>query len=703
MVFDYCTFDLTSSVNGLKMFDFSSSLTNVVANLSFRACDIRATDISLCSLYVIGGEDTVVLKKGGDGSYGTLTQLTSSAAPTMTFVNEQGLTISFGKDGTSGVNTIYVLGEPIKTPYGYIPFMYQSAELYPFVAFDGEGNFINVSSTFFGPNSSTSIFNYAKTYLAANSWNGTSYGDNARTVVIYMRRDYAMDSAERFDNVAQVQGLLTVDLGGFTMTAPQDRVMIPAVAKPWSGSGDAAVFPSVFLFKNGSVVLKNRPLFQLESWGGSSNLDVSGKIFSFTFENIDFSVVGSTANFLANYTVNSGTPDSVANPDVNFINCRIDLTGGISDMTLFNLGSKNINTAVTVKGGSIIINDALTKLYSKSADTEGYLVFGRDDSGSYTLLELSQQITPSAEKYDLQDGRSAAFVKLDERDDVAIYVLKPSVDYVPSTNLTLDRDLILNVYLPLEGLVSFTLDGVEYTDLAALSDTKVTVDDREHYLVSIPLPASGAARRIPLCAKVNLGGDSFEVSFELSVLGYAKRLISTGTDVEVKLMKDILSYVRAAYNFFDKTDADAIAEIDATLGKDYDESNAPAFGQDATVPEEGLDAAAFVLDAVPAIRFYLPDGADPAAYSFFIGDKALDTVLGEDSRGRYLEMKVYAYAMCERFDCAVNGESVGSYSVKSYYEFAKSTENTELIRLVERFQRYAESAKAYRESVAEQN
>ena len=106
-----------------------------------------------------------------------------------------------------------------------------------------------------------------------------------------------------------------------------------------------------------------------------------------------------------------------------------------------------------------------------------------------------------------------------------------------------------------------------------------------------------------------------------------------------------------------------------------------------------------MLDATPAIRFYLKDGASAEAYAFYIGDAKVNTVFGTDTNGAYVEIDVYAYAMCETVTYTVNGEAGGSYHIASYYAYAQAGTDASLVALVDRMWRYFQSARAYRNSV----
>lgn len=135
---------------------------------------------------------------------------------------------------------------PLVTKYGVIPETYADVEKYPFVIFDENGNCIGAHANFLDIASSydnAGSVHIAKVYMAKNNyWDGEGYGDSPASAYIVMRADYTMTKDEQYSNLAQVQGLLTIDLNGFTLTAATARDMFLATIKQWSGSGDADYF-----------------------------------------------------------------------------------------------------------------------------------------------------------------------------------------------------------------------------------------------------------------------------------------------------------------------------------------------------------------------------------------------------------------------------------------------------------------------------
>ena len=105
-----------------------------------------------------------------------------------------------------------------------------------------------------------------------------------------------------------------------------------------------------------------------------------------------------------------------------------------------------------------------------------------------------------------------------------------------------------------------------------------------------------------------------------------------------------------------------------------------------------------MLDATPAIRFYLPEGANPADYTFKQGGRALETNVGtgevDGKTYTTIDISVYAYRMCDTITYYVNGVETGTYHINSYYAFAQNDANLKAI--VEAFWSYCQAARAYK-------
>ena len=313
-----------------------------------------------------------------------------------------------------------------------------------------------------------------------------------------------------------------------------------------------------------------------------------------------------------------------------------------------------------------------------------------------------------------ENGTELVMVKLSNAGGFTTYRLIPKAvaTYVPKHSMTLWSDFIFNVYVPAANLVGITLDGsaVELSD-GILCD----VDGVSCYKIPVNLAAKVSLRDIALGVTLEVDGESYNGSFTLNTLKYAKTILGTTAEAdrstEQKLVCDMLSYARAAYAYFTDADRDGeaakLAEIDAILGESYDANNKAEAGTAADAPAKstGFDAVTMQLDANLSFVFKKADSTDISKYTF------------TDSRGRALDVRAdgnyvyvtrYAYAMCDTISFVginADGDEVsGSYNVFTYYAWAAEDGNTssspELVTLVERFIKYCQSADAYRLSKA---
>ena len=177
-------------------------------------------------------------------------------------------------------------------------------------------------------------------------------------------------------------------------------------------------------------------------------------------------------------------------------------------------------------------------------------------------------------------------------------------------------------------------------------------------------------------------------------MSYAKRVLdgTDSTDVEKELARDVLAYIRAAYEYFDKFNTEeeierAVSLIDSVIG-DY-EGTPKTSGITSPDSSGTVTRATLNLDTKPTIRFFVTD----TKLEFFANGKKLNTVTGFDADlGTYVELDVYAYSLC---DTITYGDG-GSYHVSSFLKAASGTAHERLAAL---FVKYTESAAVYRASV----
>ena len=226
---------------------------------------------------------------------------------------------------------------------------------------------------------------------------------------------------------------------------------------------------------------------------------------------------------------------------------------------------------------------------------------------------------------------------------------------------------------------------------------QMTIDGVEYYVVKVELPAGETLRDIALTVTLNSGNTTVDANWTLSVYNYTKSVLAGEYDETTKtLMKDMLVYASAAHTYFKNTEevAAKLSEIKTLLG-DYSAA-LPEGEAKKPVGNTYFTDVAVYLGEVPSFRFYLADGYTAADFSFKVGNRAATVTEGEG----YVEIVMYAYMMLDdvTFTVKTTGEG-GAYNLYSYYEYAKTLNNANLVAIVEGLMKYSVSANAYRNSV----
>ena len=711
VTFKNCVFDYESHSSGTKvtLLDFKKN-GGVSLDAEFIGGEFRMSTFTNYNIATLDTDDVLVFSPDSNGNYTKANVTNGGAITTTDYLNDNDVTVNFGlMNDTSTVDTYELMD--LNTEYGKIPQQYANSEVYPFVIFDKNG-FRYAEKVFYGAQAGASAIGRARSILvSSNAWDAENktYGEGANYAIILVRSDYTIASSEYYNNLAQMQGTVTVDLNGCTLTAANDKYMFEPTIKRWpaADSGDAAeVFPTTVIIKNGTLVSVNKSLIAFNTMS-SSTINLYEKRFTWQFDDVTFKNIGSAANpFLACFyqtgLVKIPTP-------VIYNNCTFDLSNVTSAKSVFNIDpGHDIQLQITVNGGKIIapVNIAHLDVLRKIDTNGSTIMFSSGDDGFIKLITADAYTNSEALQTSLG---SSSFVKVGTSDGKNVYSLVPKAltGFTPKMSLTLDRNLIMNVYIPVEGLQKFTLDGTEYANLLALAENVVTLDDgKDYYLIKIELPAKSAARAVSLTATVSADELTSNVSFTFGIAKYAEKILADAeiTDTEKTLVRDVLQYIRAAYAYFGTEDAEQMAKIDTLLG-DY-VSKPTVEGSDAA-DTTGMKSATLVLSGKPSIRFYFAEGANTSAYKFYIGGKEVNAIVSED--GTYVDIDVYAYALCETVTYTVDGEAAGSFHINAYYAFVSGTgENSyagadkeALTALTECFWKYLQSARAYRESVVE--
>ena len=606
------------------------------------------------------------------------------------------------KERNSFSFNMYEYPEELVTKYGLIPQQYSNSALYPFIIFDENGNCIGAESFLFDRVSeynNEGAFHKAKVYLQNNVWENDSFGENERRAYILLRGDYVMASNENYNNVAQLRGTVVIDLDGHTITTPDGRALVTSTIKPWAGRID----PTIIHFINGSINITNTSVVKFDAWNSTDSTTgvttyVDTKIFSYTFENINFKVSSNVSTALISYTQHNSTPTAIGNPDASFVNCTFDLTDAKEGMKLFDLGNGYVDTKITVVGCEIILGTNSVVLVSENdvsggaTTLDGSVTFEKNANGSYMTVTAPKGVAlPELEA----NGGALAFVKIGETDETVKYALSAAAldGYKIKTSITLYSNFVYNIYIPAKDFVAATVNG------KAVTYTEVTVNDVLYYQVKVDLAAGETLADIKLTVTVKVGDETVDANWTLSVVNYAKAVLGGNYDDTTKtLMKDMLVYASAAHTYFKNTEAVAekLAEIKTLLG-DY-AAEMPIGEAKAPADKTYFTDVAVYLGEVPSFRFYLASGYTAADFSFKVGNRTVEAKASED--GKYVEIVMYAYMMLDdvTFTVKTTG-ATGTYNLYSYYEYAKTLNNANLTAVVEALMKYAVSASNYRTSV----
>ena len=685
------TVDFTNSSEGIKAFVFESNYAFVKANITLSDCTVKASDLLKYNLYTKGDEDTVTLVPNADGVYLTVYQ-TSDALPILSgYVTSDGEETEFITTDDENVYALVVKeyvpepDPPIVTPYGNIPAEYADASEYPLVVFKN-GEYVGNSTTL-----------YAGAYTAIALPLLKESADN--TVVILLRMSLT-EAPEGSIGSYEMKGKLIIDLGGNTFTSTK-RSFFGTTAKAYK------TYPNnpVIEVKNGTL----NTLRLVQPYTQGNGLCTQ---YDITLTNV---TIGRSSGYWPSLVATQvgAEYEGYSLFNLTFDNCTIDLRTNeksSGDYTLFDL-APDAGTQVTnvvFKGGEIIFGRAVTfaTFQSGYSSSTGYplgapdadsVKFEKGDDGYYTLFTYRAGADAPTDTYNSTD---LTYVKVSDNGTDISYRLVPKaaadLKFVPRANITLSTGFVFNIYVPNhESLTALTLDG-HAVDISTLTEKD------GYYVISVELGASRAARNIKLVATLNAGGESINGTFTFSIPKYAEKLLSdTGaTETEKTLVRDVLAYIKAAYAYFKVSDPEAIAKIDAIIGADYEGKLTVEGSSEANVT--GLKSATFVLNATPSVRFYLPDGADASLYEFFIGGNRVNTKVSEN--GDYIDIEVYAYALCETVTYTIGGVQSGSYHINAYRTYVSGSEYTdsnkaELVALTESFWLYCQSARAYRNSV----
>jgi len=585
-----------------------------------------------------------------------------------------------GKEIVFGTNNQFnftidnsITGETV-TEYGNIPAKNTNLDLNAVVLFDSSKNFIGGYAT------------VDEALAAMMAYEGTDY--TVGSYVILLRDDARMSKKVSMNNF---NGVLKIDLGGNELKIDEGGNYLFDIYR-FNGVGISAKYT----VENGSITKVYGHGIACINY--SAELATNDNAIDFVFDGVTFKSISSIKNANVIFaTWENGWSDGfeyTINVDTVLNNCTFDMRSSIDNAVMIpmNYGAgKSVVHNVTVNGGKIIAKDGadISRFYTN--DTADSITFAKAENYTAVVLPKSAD-APKA----LINGGKLEFVKVSETAGEVIYRLRPielsGISYAPKMSITLANGFVMNVYVPVNYTQMFTFNGVTYENLAEFNGEIRTLDDgNDYYLVTAPLGSSEAAKELKLVAEVSIGEDTASATFTFSIPKYVSKVIAneSATYIEKTLAKDVLSYIKEAYNYFDThNDAEEIARVNALVESIIGDYTAAPVSTGITVGAAGVTDVTLNLDAKPTIRFYVTD----TEFEFSANGKKLNTVTGTDTKGTYAELDVYAYVLCE----TIYFGDGGSYHISSFVNGAVGTEYETLVKA---FVKYVESAAAYRNSV----
>ena len=696
LTFNDCTFDLTnrnSSKTG-TLFSTSTAGKFIDVDITVNGGKIIGTDLKNVDLINPAGDYTssVIFGKGSDGKYLTLEVKSGTSVGEEIFVLDNGKEKSLEYLKTNGTTDIYGLDEnPLKTQYGIIDEAYADINAYPIVAFEVTNN----GSVFIG--------GYSEFGAATKGVVGYTGSWNKHFVILF--RNHA--EAKTYQDTSTLIGSVKVDLNGYTLTQSESAYLFQVnrnIASADTSTTDQRVSITI---ENGTIINKtSSPMFVL-NYGAKCNRPYG---VSFTFNNVTFILKNSNRGIFttweAGYTSMDENNKFYIDINAAFNDCTFDYANSASGVKMLYLthasGYDRAVYNVTINGGTIIAKNGFS--YSDFIVADGdengradSVRFGKGSDGLYTtLVAHAGANTPvTSDVYLNLENTEYVFAKVSQTDNEAVYRLRPvatiGIDFTPKMSITLESQLVINVYIPVNSLQKFTFNGESYNDLDELKSIKRVIDGKEYYRISLSLPANEGAKEFKLVATVDIGEKSATATFTFSIVKYCAKIIANAesTGVEKTLAKDVLAYVKEAYKYFDEFNTDEEIEkvvtiINSIIG-DYKAEPVSSGDVNTASP---VTAVTLNLGDKPSIRFYVSD----TNIEFYSNGRKLNTVAGVDTNGTYVELDVYAYALCE----SITYSNGGSYHVSDYVNRAAGKDYEKLAKT---FVKYTESAAEYRKSV----
>ncbi|MBR2650457.1 MAG: Ig-like domain-containing protein, partial [Clostridia bacterium] len=374
-----------------------------------------------------------------NGAYTTVSVPECFSLSSLSVMTDNGIA-SFEAAGSEGYVTSYApKTSELSTKYGLIPEAYASVEDWPFVLFDEKGNFLGAYNAFIGVGSdghgAGGVLSPAKNYVN-NAYDGYSYATEKEAFIL-LRRNYTFDSSRdaKFDNLAQTQGTINIDLNGYSISAGNVAYpIIPAFSKGHSLATGNKIFPTTIKVKNGGLYQYKSGTVAMSVWDSIGDGSIANKDFNLIFDNVTFGFVegADTVGLIAHgWDANKATKNA-APFNFTYNDCKFDLRttmnkfGTANIFSLATAASKYIKLDITVNGGKILVSDPskITVVATTTSDTYGSAItFGVGSDGKHVSYYAPSTTSVPVGKYIGKDGNILGFLKSGSDGDDGIWTL----------------------------------------------------------------------------------------------------------------------------------------------------------------------------------------------------------------------------------------------------------------------------------------
>ncbi len=686
--FKNCTFDFTDIVpeSTLYLSDFARGASSHKINVTFDGGSIKGT-VSNIKPYSISANDTVKFINSGNGY---TKYLASAGTPVTGAMTTDKDTMYFAKDPMEAVSgyTVYKLGVQF-SGYGTVPAeYYYDTSTYPFVAAK--------NGTFIGAGAWAKINNVARVVLDA---------DNGATVNIIMRANATSNSIATEDRICFMNGTVTVDLGGKTLTS--SNTVFEGGTKTYTGS-----FDTTYIVKNGTVLCGKGFIFATES---RSNYD---KKMDIVFDGVTFDadpalIAANSRNRMFLSYNDQAAYTGLLDLSLTFNNCVMDLRGLTIAYTVFNFPSTPDDVAVdiTFNGGKILGDASFDGVKLATIDSNDTFKFGKYNN-AYTTLTLPVGVNAPETVFNTVIGENVIFKKTSSTEAEVNYALKNNDFKIVTTflNLTSDINIYFRTNIPAgytDPYMQFVFNGNTY------STDEYIIDENGTYCFAFKNIAPqymGVTVNATLYATYNGETVSYE-SNGFSILTYCKYLLDNHTDEKLlALVSDLLVYgakaqVYADYDV-DNLVTNGLTLDDASVFETLDQSaNKLTLTGEASELADWKNVGLYLENDIALKLGFTAESTEGLTVEITVNGNTtvIDTsTLTLDDDGVY---RIYFDGiLAVSFDQPVtavfklNGEQIGqtiTYSVNSYIYINQNSDDNALLELIEAIYNYGKSANTY--------